>query len=399
MKSTLAAIVLLIASVGGARASAYLEFVAGLSELGRNNALSGKHFSAALDDPKLASNLKPIAYLDRANIYVARKQLGPAMADLTASLSLRPSFIGYVQRALIFIATQKVDSAVQDASAAIALRPDLALGYEFRAGIQLGRRDLGGALSDLTYATALVPDGERDFELRSAVYRYKGDFASSLKDAETAITLSSSSIPALFAKVKTYEAEGDLADALTTIDLILQKRPRDPSLLRNKGFVLWEFGRFSDAAQIFDQAQQLEPGNGYGIMWSKIARADAHLPDSGPIAAPSAPSSPPTTSDDAQQDTSPSIKKAPTFDPSAWPGPLVRVYQGSLKQSDVMPIAVGDPQFFRARVCEANFYLAQWNRLQGAVGDLKSRLEAVVADCPFDFIERPVAMNELRALK
>src|ERR1700741_845028 len=95
MRAVLAAGVCLALACVPASASGYQEFVKAisLSDTAPDQALG--HFTAALADPQLLANLKPVALYDRGDIYARQGKYDLAAADYTASLGLRADFDAY----------------------------------------------------------------------------------------------------------------------------------------------------------------------------------------------------------------------------------------------------------------------------------------------------------------
>jgi lipoprotein NlpI len=375
MKAAVAATVMLLMTVGGVHASAYSEFNAGITTQVRSDKLAVEHFSAALADPGLLANLRPVAFLDRGTAYQRLGKYDLALTDFTASLALRPTFDAFLRRAVIHRLRLEPELAIQDVTSAIAIRPDLATGYEMLGFfyVDLGRVD--EAIAALTTALAATPNDAELFVNRSTYYLYKADYASAMSDADKAIAFSNGSAASYAAKAAIYEAEGQLADALVLIEQALGKTPRALLWVMKKGIIQWEDHDFDRALATFAQATEIAPSGVYPFLWLKVARADAHAADS-----------------DARE-------RALKLDLSKWPGPVVQLYLDNLQPEAVMAAASANPVLRRGQVCEANFYIGQWQRTHGNLDEAKARLRAVLADCPLGFVERPAAANQLKTLQ
>jgi len=245
-----------------------------------------------------------------------------------------------------------------------------------------------------------MPNTESALEERSAIYSYKGDLASALRDADAAISVSSGSSRSLYLKAQTYEAGGKLEEALTAIETVLAKQPRGTLWLIKKGVIQWELRHFAEASATFDQVTVLDPSNNFALLWQQIARADAHLPNAASGASgASVVTTLPTADETSEVGQSSANVSAKGPDPTKWPEPLVKLYKGTSTPAAVMAMAVEDKRSRAGRVCEANFYIAQWQRAQGNISDVVPRLRAAASDCPFILIERTAAINQLKVME
>ena len=374
MRAVLAASWLLLTTLCGAQASAYSEFNAGIATQVRNDALAVQHFSAALADPQLLANLRPVALLNRATAYQRQGKLDLALADYSASLALRPTFDAYIRRSVIYRLMSQPEPAFADVTAAIAVRPDLAVGYQLRSFFYSEQGRIDEAIGDLTTALAASPDDAAIFEARSNYYLYKGEYAAAMSDADKAIALSAGAPTSLLTKVAVYEAQGQFATALDALERVLGKSPHVLLWVMKKGILQWEDHKYDAALATFAQATQIAPSGAYPFLWLSLVRADAHLADT-----------------DAPD-------RALKVDVKKWPGPLVQLYLGQSQPETIMAVAGGNVMLRKGQLCEANFYIAQWQRAHGNLADATARLRAAVADCPPNFVERPAAANQLKSL-
>ncbi len=113
----------------------------------------------------------------------------------------------------------------------------------------------------------------------------------------------------------------------------------------------------------------------YNVLWLSIARTKAGLPDAGEH----------------------SLKNnAAMLDLARWPGPVLKFYQGGMSADQVRSAAeMGDPAQKASRVCDANFYIGEYDLGRGNAATAKAPLESAAADCPFSSFERVGAGAEL----
>ncbi len=375
MKRGLAATLAIGVCCAMAQASGYSDFVNGLSVRDSDDAAAVTYFTSALADPGLLANLRPVALYDRGLAYSHLKKIDLALADYSASLALQPQFDTYVVRAVTYERTGKPDAALADFAAAIATRPEIEAGYYDRAGFLLRAKRYAEALPDFTKVVELKPDDVNALVFRATVYRLVGNFSAAMDDADKAVHLNSKTTGGYLAREAIYQAQGKLDDALDAADDALDIAPKDTLILLENAILQWQLKKFPKALKTLDRAAAVEPGNGYVVLWQTIVRTDAAIADSDLPA------------------------RAARVDLAKWPGVLVKLYAGQADIAAVMREARADdePGIVDGQVCEANFYIAEWQRLQGHADLAPPLLQAAAADCPVPYAEKRIAASLLKA--
>ena len=117
----------------------------------------------------------------------------------------------------------------------------------------------------------------------------------------------------------------------------------------------------------------------YNALWLSLARMKANVPD-----------------DDAHS----LAQNAAQFDLAQWPGPVVKFMMGQVKPEEVAAAAnLGDPQKLVERVCDADFYVAEYDLAHNNAAAAKPGLQRAAEKCPFASFERMGATAELMRLK
>jgi lipoprotein NlpI len=82
-----------------------------------------------------------------------------------------------------------------------------------------------------------------------------------------------------------------------------------------------------------------------------------------------------------------------------WPAPLVRMMLGD-RPPEAALAAANDPDATTTdeQVCEANFYTAEFLRLQHRDEEALRLYRSALSGCPHDFIEYTAATNALRVM-
>lgn len=117
----------------------------------------------------------------------------------------------------------------------------------------------------------------------------------------------------------------------------------------------------------------------YNALWLSLARMKANVPDTGAHSL---------------------AMNAAQFDLAQWPGAVVKFLMGQVRPEEVAAAAnLGDPQKLVERVCDADFYVAEYNLAQNNAAAAKPGFQRAAEKCPFASFERMGAAAELMRLK
>jgi tetratricopeptide (TPR) repeat protein len=335
-----------------------------------------RRLTLALAAPDLLPAFKPVAYLDRAQAHQKKKEWGPALADYTAAIAADPQGLdAHILRARLYSQRQQRDPAIADYGTVIAMRPGLALGYAGRGGVYLAQQNYDSAIADFTAIIGLAPRETGGYLLRGQAYRRKGDYEKAIADEGQAIDLDSNDADGYFERGYSYQAKSDFRHALDDYDDGLKLRPGDFGARLNYGLAQWESGRPDDAAATFAQAVQTQPASAYAVLWLDISQFKTGKADE-------------------------TLRlNAAKLDLKTWPGPVVDLYLGtSTPDAALKASANDDPQIRQNQVCEADFYVGEWQLQHDAAALGKPLLAQAAGDCPVDFVERLAAATELKRL-
>lgn len=144
-----------------------------------------------------------------------------------------------------------------------------------------------------------------------------------------------------------------------------------PGTYLERGILGFYFGPHARLQADLEKAVKLQPEDAYYAIWLDLAR---------------------------RRDGLPSVLRDAPLDMTKWPAPLVRLMMGELTP-DAALAAVGDPDATtrNEQVCEANFYTAEFLRLQKRDDEAFRLHRLALRDCPKDFIEYTAALMALRA--
>jgi lipoprotein NlpI len=142
----------------GALAAANDDIARGLSAVNRgDNDGAIAYFSQALEGGNLDSGLAQIAYFDRARAYMNEEECGPAAADLTSAISLKPDNADdYMMRGRAYRCAGRYQDAIADYTEVIRLAPS-GNAYWQRALARYNAGDFDGAATDSQAAMLFAP--------------------------------------------------------------------------------------------------------------------------------------------------------------------------------------------------------------------------------------------------
>jgi len=157
------------------------------------------------------------AFFNRANAYVAMRQLWGAIADYDQVIRLKPaSPIAFTNRGSVFHRLGQYDRAIQDFDQAITLRPDDALALSNRCLDLAILGKLREALEDCEQALVLRPNNAATLGSRALVNLKAGRPRAALSDYDLALAASAPVAGWLFgrgvAKTQLGDRAGGTAD-------------------------------------------------------------------------------------------------------------------------------------------------------------------------------------------
>ena len=124
-----------------------------------------------------------VAYLKRADAYLALGELDNAHASFTRVIELDPrNPLGYHFRGQLYMQRKQFDKAIRDFTRVILLDPSKAEGWYNRAMAHLAKGDLGSPLEDLRRAIEAQPNDPVAYYYRGNLYFYQGNYAAAAAD-------------------------------------------------------------------------------------------------------------------------------------------------------------------------------------------------------------------------
>jgi tetratricopeptide (TPR) repeat protein len=361
---------------GAALGSAYSDFNAGISFRNRDQADDAiRYLSQALNEPGLFPRYRATAFFDRAQMYFSKKMYGASIDDLNSTLMARPDFTpAYEFRAWVYEIIGKPELAFADYDAIVRQHPDHLNSYVQRAGAYRRYDRYADAIADYNTIVTIRPDWEIGYRGRAEAYAATADFLHADADIEKAHTLASKDDTVLQSRAMIRAGEGRIEDALDDLDDVVDNEPDNVFAILNKATLQWSEKKYDKALRTLKPVTKDDGTNPYAAIWQEIIYLSSGK-------------------DDASFNAITNKVAADTD----WPGPVVRYYRGEISLTELENAAeVGIARDRNGRVCEANFYSAEWLYRHGDSLSAKPLLQSAASHCPPEYTEFLVANQELK---
>lgn len=252
---------------------------------------------------------------------------------------------------------------------------NLAWAYNSRGIAKKAKGDLDGAIAD--YNRALEHDSRhaKAYYNRGNAKRAKGDLDGAIADYNLAIELDPRYVNAYGGRGNAKSDKGNLDGAIADYSRVLELDPRSVGAYTNRGRAHFYKGVFTLATADLARAQELKP-YAYTTLWLFLART--------------------RSGSDGKNEL---IANTAKLDTAKWPAPVFALYLGKGTPAAVLSGTENlDPKIRKDQLCEANFYIGQWQLTKGDLAKAKTSLRTARDQCLKTFIEYTGAVYELKRL-
>jgi tetratricopeptide (TPR) repeat protein len=357
------------------------------------------HNRAIKLDPKL-----DLAFNNRANAYGRKGEVDRAMADYDQAIKLNPKFAAAYNNRGTTWRDDKRDNAraIADYDRAIGINPKFADAYNNRGIAYDNMGDHDRALANYSSAIQVDPKFSRAYNNRGLQYRDKGDYAIAIADFDAAIAIDPQYANAYRNRGNAYVKKGDYDRAIADLTTALGIKPEDSETLVGRGIAYGKTGNYDRAIADYDKIIAINPqdvaalsNRGYTRFYrGDFADAAADLSRVAPMDGYPYPGLfrflAQSRAGQAVSDIEPLTQRMKGRD---WPYAVLELYLG--RSDPAATLAAAQKPDER---CEAQFYVGEWQLVQGDRAAARQRLEEAVAICPKSFIEYTGAHTELNRI-
>ena len=311
-----------------------------------------------------------IIYSNRGAALANKGSLDLAIADYDQAIRLKPGYANaYFNRGIAWLAKGDRDRAIADYGEAIKLKPDDADYYYNRGIAWSAKGDRDRAIADYDQAIRLDPKDSEFYLNRGNAWSAKGDKDRAVADYDQAVLFNPKYGTAYFNRGIARLLAGQPERAIADFDEAAKLLPKTRAVHFNRGRTQFALADFAAASDSFSRA--IELGHRYSVLWRFFTRARLKQDGAAEIA----------------------ISSASSKDRD-WPVPIIEFYHGKLPLEQLRA-AADTPE----KLCEMNFYVAEWHIGRGEAAKAKPLLEAAMADdCGRTSSEYLAAVVELKRL-
>ena len=170
-----------------------------------------------------------------------------------------------------------------------------------------------------------------------------------------------------------YLEKGDLERAIADFDQAIAIAPTYADAYYNRGRVHFYRRSFVKAQTDFKRANELEPMDAYSALWLYLAERRSDAPSS-------------------------LLQASKHIDMKNWPAPIVRLFLGQLSPAQALAAAEDpNPKKKQDQVCEANFYVGEFELLRDARDEASRSFRLAANGCPPGSDARRAAIFELKS--
>ena len=207
-------------------------------------------------------------------------------------------------------------------------------------------------------------------------YYAKNDLDNAIKAWTEAVTFAPDYVHAYNNLAKAYLAKTDYAKAIDTYDQAIKRDPKHALSYKGRGIAEFLDNAKEKAEADFQQAVTLDPGDAYSRLWLELTKRRLGTKPS------------------------PDLAKASTqLNMTAWPAPLLLLYEGQMTPHDVILAAQHvDIKISKTRMCEVGFYAGELSLADGEKGDAIDLFNHALDVCFNSVDEKTAAAAELKAL-
>jgi len=242
--------------------------------INRGNALKGKgDVGSALVDYKKSLLLNSSQHKSYYNIgltYAENDNPDSAIVYYSRAIEQLPNYIAaYLNRGIAYAGMKQYDKALENYNFALKIDQTDEMAYSNRGILYFDTGKFLQAIGDFSKAIELNPQRAQTYYLRGKVNFVEKNYAAALEDYNKALLLDDTFVNAYIKRALLYSEIGHFEQAINDINTASSLAQNDIEILITKGDIFSKEKLFSESAQAYTDAINIEPN--CGILYQKRA--------------------------------------------------------------------------------------------------------------------------------
>src|SRR6266853_427826 len=292
--------------------------------------------TALIRSGKYSGRNLAIAYTNRGSSYDDKRDEDRAIADHDSAIRIDPKLdLAFNNRANAYGRKGETDRALADYDKAVRLNPKFALAYNNRGLEYREKREFDAAIADFSTAIAIDSRYANAYRNRGNAYVKMDEYDRALPDLTTALAINARDPETLAGRGIAYQKIGDYDSAIADFDSVIAREPHNIAAFTSRGYAHFYRGDFVDAVADLSHVVGTDLDT-YPNLFRFLALSRA-----GQTAS----------------DLEPAARR---LNSRTWPYAVFELYLGRRDPAATLAAAQQPEQR-----CEAQFYVGEWQLLQG----------------------------------
>ncbi|MDP8226823.1 MAG: tetratricopeptide repeat protein [Candidatus Celaenobacter polaris] len=242
--------------------------------INRGNALKGKgEVVSALENYKkslLLNSSQPKSYYNIGLVYAENEHPDSAIVYYNKAIEKLPNYTAaYLNRGNAYAGMGQLDKALENYNLVLNIDPSDEMAYSNRGILYFDTGKFREAIDDFSKALVLNPQRAQTYYLRGKVNFVEKNYTAALEDYNDALLLDETFVNAYIKRALLYAEGGNFKLAIDDINKAGSLSENNVEILIAKGDILSKQKFFSESAQAYTDAINLEPDQ--GILYQKRA--------------------------------------------------------------------------------------------------------------------------------
>ena len=317
------------------------------------------------------------SYISLGNTSADKGDCDRAIENYDKAIRIDPNLAeAYFGRGACWDGKGEYEKAIADDNEAIRLNPKMAEAFNNRGIVRDQLGDYKRAIADYSQAIHFNPKLADAYYGRGTSWNGEDRYDKAIADYSEAIRLNPNYAFAFKARGAAWDAKGDYTKAIADYSQAIRIDPKYDRAYYCRGFTHFIHHHYLLAMTDFRVANELNPADAYSVIGLAMARMRsgdtnyAHLLDQGAVA----------LADD-------------------WPMPAIRFYTGQLTADQLLAAARNpDEKKQQNHLCEAEFYLGEWQLLHGQRRSAIYNFKQAQSGCRHNYYQYLGAVEELKRI-